>query len=74
MENNNRKAWLYLLPALRAGAAGFLVKDAEPEQLIAAVRAVHRGDSVVSPSVTAEHPGRVGWWSGWPWSRSAPLC
>ena len=44
----------YLLPALRAGAAGFLVKDAEPEQLIAAVRAVHRGDSVVSPSVTAE--------------------
>ena len=44
----------YLLPALRAGAAGFLVKDAEPEQLISAVRSVHRGDSVVSPSVTAE--------------------
>jgi DNA-binding NarL/FixJ family response regulator len=38
--------------ALRAGASGFLVKDAEPEELIRAVRVVHRGEALLSPSVT----------------------
>ena len=42
----------YVYQALRAGASGFLVKDAEPEELIRAVRVVHRGDALLSPSVT----------------------
>jgi DNA-binding NarL/FixJ family response regulator len=42
----------YVYQALRAGASGFLVKDAEPEELIHAVRVVHRGDALLSPSVT----------------------
>jgi DNA-binding NarL/FixJ family response regulator len=42
----------YVYRALRAGASGFLVKDTEPEELIRAVRVVHRGDALLSPSVT----------------------
>jgi DNA-binding NarL/FixJ family response regulator len=42
----------YVYQALRAGASGFLVKDAEPEDLIRAVRVVARGDALLSPSVT----------------------
>jgi DNA-binding NarL/FixJ family response regulator len=42
----------YVYQALRAGAGGFLVKDAEPEELIRAVRVVHRGEALLSPSVT----------------------
>lgn len=42
----------YVLAALRAGASGFLLKDTPPEVLVAAVRSVASGDSVVSPSVT----------------------
>ena len=42
----------YVYQALRAGASGFLVKDAEPEELIRAVRVAHRGDALLSPSVT----------------------
>ncbi|RFU19327.1 response regulator [Geodermatophilus marinus] len=38
--------------ALRAGASGFLLKNSEPAALLAAVRAVARGDAVVSPRVT----------------------
>ncbi|MFD4599845.1 response regulator [Streptomyces sp. NPDC058464] len=38
--------------ALRAGARGFLLKDARPEELIAAVHAVARGDAVIAPSLT----------------------
>ncbi|WP_313357000.1 response regulator transcription factor [Microbacterium sp.] len=43
----------YAFAALRAGAAGFLLKDTRPEQLIAAIHAVHAGDAVVSPRITA---------------------
>jgi DNA-binding NarL/FixJ family response regulator len=42
----------YVYDALRAGAAGFLLKDLPPEQLIAAVRTVHHGDALLAPSLT----------------------
>ncbi len=42
----------YVFEALQAGAAGFLVKDTEPDELLHAIRVVARGDSLLSPSVT----------------------
>ena len=42
----------YAFSALKAGAAAFLLKDAPPEDLLAAIRTVHAGDSVVAPSTT----------------------
>jgi DNA-binding NarL/FixJ family response regulator len=42
----------YVYRAIRVGASGFLVKDAEPEDLIRAVRVVARGDALLAPSVT----------------------
>jgi DNA-binding NarL/FixJ family response regulator len=42
----------YAFSALKAGAGGFLLKDAGPVQLIEAIRAVHSGDAVVAPSTT----------------------
>ena len=42
----------YVFASLRAGASGFLLKDAGPEDLLAAIRAVHSGDAVVAPSAT----------------------
>jgi DNA-binding NarL/FixJ family response regulator len=42
----------YVFEAIRSGASGFLVKDTEPEELLRAVRAVVRGDALLSPGVT----------------------
>lgn len=42
----------YAVGALDAGASGFLLKDAQRSELTAAIRAVHRGDAVLAPSVT----------------------
>lgn len=53
----------YVFEALRAGASGFLLKNAPPEELLHAVRVVARGDALLAPSVTrrvieeyARHP------------------
>ena len=42
----------YALAAIHAGASGFLLKDAPPEELLEAIRTVHRGDAVIAPSTT----------------------
>lgn len=42
----------YVYDALSAGASGFLLKDADPEDIASAVRAVARGDALIAPSVT----------------------
>jgi DNA-binding NarL/FixJ family response regulator len=42
----------YVYDALRAGASGFLLKDAPPEELVHAVRVVERGDALIAPSIT----------------------
>lgn len=42
----------YLLSAISAGASGFLLKNAPPADLLAAIRTVHTGDAVIAPSAT----------------------
>lgn len=42
-----------ILPMLRAGAAGYVLKDAEPEAIVEAVRLVHAGAMALSPAITA---------------------
>ncbi|MCX5400324.1 response regulator transcription factor [Streptomyces sp. NBC_00102] len=48
----------YVYEALRAGAGGFLLKDASPPELIDAVRTVARGESLLAPAVTRALIGR----------------
>ena len=43
---------LYVFESLRAGASGFMLKDAPPEEITAAVRVVAGGDALLAPSVT----------------------
>ena len=42
----------YVYEALRAGASGFVLKDDPPEQLLAAIRVVARGEALLSPAIT----------------------
>lgn len=42
----------YVLAAIRAGASGFLLKDAPPEQMLEAIRTVHKGEAVIAPTST----------------------
>lgn len=42
----------YIVAALRAGASGFIGKGSEPHQIITAIRAVHQGDALLSPTAT----------------------
>jgi DNA-binding NarL/FixJ family response regulator len=49
----------YLFDALRAGASGFLLKNAGPEQLLDAVRAAGRGHALLAPEVTRRVIGRM---------------
>jgi DNA-binding NarL/FixJ family response regulator len=50
----------YVFAALRAGASGFLLKDATPPQLIAGVRTVAAGEALLAPAVTRQLIGRFG--------------
>lgn len=49
----------YVIEALNAGASGFLLKDAAASELLAAIRSIHRGDSVVAPAATRRLLQRV---------------
>jgi DNA-binding NarL/FixJ family response regulator len=49
----------YVFEALRIGASGFLVKDTDPEVLLQGVRAVARGDALLSPAVTRRVIGAI---------------
>ena len=42
----------FVYEALRAGASGFLLKDAPPEELVSAIRVVAAGEALLSPSIT----------------------
>jgi DNA-binding NarL/FixJ family response regulator len=48
------------LRAIRAGASGFLLKDSDPEFLLAAIRTVHAGTAVIAPGATRELVERLG--------------
>ncbi|OZM56841.1 DNA-binding response regulator [Lottiidibacillus patelloidae] len=43
----------HVIPAIRAGASGYQLKDIEPDQLVSAIRAVHRGETQLHPKVTS---------------------
>src|SRR5699024_5653376 len=49
----------YLVSAIRAGASGSLLKDAQQEELLGALRTVQRGDAVIAPSATRRLLERV---------------
>ncbi|HEV7678555.1 MAG TPA: response regulator transcription factor [Candidatus Dormibacteraeota bacterium] len=50
----------YIFPSLRAGARGYLLKDASREELADAIRAVHRGESLLDPQTAEQSRSREG--------------
>ena len=62
----------YLFEALEAGASGFLLKTASPEQLVEAVRVLARGDALLSPAVTRRVIERFGGAAAPPASTTPP--
>jgi DNA-binding NarL/FixJ family response regulator len=50
----------YIFPSLRAGARGYLLKDASREELAEAIRAVHRGESLLDPQIAHQARSRDG--------------
>lgn len=42
----------YVFAAIKAGASGFLLKDTPPEEMLSAIRTVHRGEAVIAPTST----------------------
>lgn len=50
----------YAFGAIHAGASGFLLKDAQRQEMISAVRAVHRGDAALAPRITRALLERIG--------------
>ncbi len=63
----------YVVEALRAGASGFLLKDAPPEELVRAVRVVAAGDALLAPTVTRRLLDRVSSRLSGPCERPAEL-
>jgi DNA-binding NarL/FixJ family response regulator len=49
----------YALAAIKAGAAGFLLKDVPPDDLVSAIRTVHAGEAVVAPTTLKRMLGRL---------------
>jgi DNA-binding NarL/FixJ family response regulator len=62
----------YLFEALRAGASGFLLKNASPEDLVESVRVVTRGDALLSPEVTRRVIARFSAAAGFPPRATVP--
>lgn len=62
----------YALDAIRAGAAGFLLKDAKPEELVTAITKIAAGDSAMAPSVTRRLIERIGLGQQAPGAGAAP--
>ncbi len=44
----------YVFEAIKAGARGYLLKDVDERELVTAIRAVHRGDALINPSLAAK--------------------
>ena len=65
----------YLFDALQAGASGFLLKNADPEQLVDAIRAGADGHALLAPEVTTRVIAAMtqGSPAGWPARRAAPV-
>lgn len=61
-----------LLPAIQAGAAGYLLKDAEPREVVRAVRAAHEGEALLAPAVAARLVEAIAEPAGAPAQRLTP--